>query len=81
MNEKLLDVNISRILSLTGVVNEYVLGTDIVLGEAHGDRVKDEQSILDVLHYPIRLDCYVFFFRLTRKVPGMTIQRFDRLCT
>ena len=62
MNEKLLDVNISRILSLTGVVNEYVLGTDIVLGEAHGDRVKDEQSILDVLHYPIRLDCYVFFF-------------------
>lgn len=43
-------------------MNEYVLGTDIVLGEAHGDRVKDEQSILDVLHYPIRLDCYVFFF-------------------
>ena len=62
MNEKLLDFNISRILSLTGVVNEYVLGTDIVLGEAHGDRVKKEQSILDVLHYPIRLGCYVFFF-------------------
>ena len=62
MNRKVLDINISRVLALTGAVNEFSLGSDIVLGEACGERLEKEQDILDALRSPVRLDGYAFFF-------------------
>ena len=49
MNRKVLDINISRVLALTGAVSEFSLGTDIVLGEVSGERLEKDQDILDAL--------------------------------
>ena len=62
MNRKVLDINISRVLALTGAVSEFSLGTDIVLGEVSGERLEKDQDILDALGSPVRLDGYAFFF-------------------
>ena len=50
MNRKVLDINISRVLALTGAVSEFSLGTDIVLGEVSGERLEKEQGILKLVY-------------------------------
>lgn len=55
-------IDIQRILSLAPVIDEHVLGKDIILGEVHGEKVEKSEGILKMLQYPVRFDGYIFFF-------------------
>lgn len=55
-------IDIQRILSLSPVIDEHVLGKDIILGEVHGEKVEKSQGILNMLQYPVRFDGYIIFF-------------------
>ena len=55
-------IDIQRILSLAPVIDEHVLGKDIILGEGHGEKVEKSEGILKMLQYPVRFDGYIFFF-------------------
>ena len=55
-------IDIQRILSLAPVIDEHVLGKDIILGEVHGEKVGKSEGILKMLQYPVRFDGYIFFF-------------------
>ena len=61
-DKNLQTIDIRRILALSPVVDEYALGTDIILGEASGKKVEKSEAILRMLHYPVRFDGYIIFF-------------------
>ena len=56
-------IDIPRILSLSPVIDEYSLGTDFILGELSGTRVRQSRAVLDMLRYPLRFDGYIIFFQ------------------
>ena len=55
-------IDIQRILSLSPVIDEHVLGKDIILGEVQGEKVEKSQGILNMLQYPLRFDGHIIFF-------------------
>ena len=61
-NEALQTIDIRRILALAPVIDEYSLGTDLILGEVSGKRVEKSQAVLSMLKYPVRFDGYIIFF-------------------
>ena len=61
-NEALQTIDIRRILSLAPIIDEYSLGSDLILGEVSGKRVEKSETILSMLKYPIRFDGYIIFF-------------------
>ena len=56
-------IDIPRILALSPVIDEYSLGTDFILGELSGTRVRQSRAVLDMLRYPLRFDGYIIFFQ------------------
>ena len=60
--DQLQTIDIRRILSLAPVIDEYALGTDLILGEVSGKRVEKSEAILNMLKYPVRFDGYIIFF-------------------
>lgn len=61
-SESLQTIDIRRILSLAPVIDEYALGSDLILGEVSGKRVEKSEAILNMLKYPVRFDGYIIFF-------------------
>ena len=61
-NEALQTIDIRRILSLAPIIDEYSLGSDLILGEVSGKRVEKSEAILSMLKYPVRFDGYIIFF-------------------
>lgn len=61
-NDALQTIDIRRILALAPVIDEYTLGTDLILGEVSGKRVEKSEAILKMLKYPVRFDGYIIFF-------------------
>ena len=55
-------INISRIKSLTPIVDEYALGNDFIIGEVSGRRVEKSEILLSMLRYPFRFDGFIIFF-------------------
>lgn len=55
-------IDIQRIQALSPVIEEYSLGSDLILGEVRGDRVEKSDVILSMLKYPVRFDGYIIFF-------------------
>ncbi len=62
MQNKPLSVNIKQILGLSSQINEYALGTDIVIGDAKGTDALSDSNILRSMTYPIRFDGLIIFF-------------------
>ena len=48
-NEALQTIDIRRILSLAPIIDEYSLGSDLILGEVSGKRVEKSEAILSML--------------------------------
>ena len=61
-NESLQTIDIRRILALAPVIEEYALGSDLILGEVSGEKVEKSEAILSMLNYPVRFDGYIIFF-------------------
>ena len=61
-NNNLQTIDIRRILALSPVIDEYALGTDIILGTVSGSQVEKSQAILKMLRYPVRFDGFIIFF-------------------
>ena len=61
-NEALQTIDIRRILSLAPIIDEYYLGSDLILGEVSGKRVEKSEAMLAMLKYPVRFDGYIIFF-------------------
>ena len=61
-NESLQTIDIRRILALAPVIEEYALGSDLILGEVSGKKVEKSEAILSMLNYPVRFDGYIIFF-------------------
>ena len=61
-NEALQTINIRRIQALDPVIDEYSLGSDLILGEVSGKKVEKSEAILSMLKYPVRFDGYIIFF-------------------
>lgn len=55
-------IGIPDILKLSSLVSESILGQDFILGEADGKAALTDNRILEILHYPIRIDGYILFF-------------------
>lgn len=55
-------VSIQQILRLSSMVDEYPLGTDIVVGEANGSDALADSRILRTMTHPIRFDGMMLFF-------------------
>ena len=55
-------IDIRRILALAPVIDEYALGSDLILGEVSGKKVEKSEAILTMLKYPVRFDGYIIFF-------------------
>ncbi|MBO5563467.1 MAG: AraC family transcriptional regulator [Bacteroidales bacterium] len=62
MEDNLQTINLKQIRSLEPVVDEYGIGDDFILGEASGERVQQNETLLKMLRYPIRFDGYIIFF-------------------
>ena len=60
--EALQTIDIRRILSLAPVIDEYSLGSDLILGEVSGKKVEKSAAMLSMLKYPVRFDGYIIFF-------------------
>ena len=61
-NAELQTIDIRRILALAPVIEEYALGTELILGEVSGKKVEKSEAILSMLKYPVRFDGYIIFF-------------------
>lgn len=61
-NAELQTIDIRRILALAPVIEEYALGSELILGEVSGKRVEKSEAILSMLKYPVRFDGYIIFF-------------------
>lgn len=61
-NESLQTIDIRRILALAPVIDEYALGSDLILGEVSGKMVEKSEAILSMLKYPVRFDGFIIFF-------------------
>jgi len=61
-NEALQTIDIRRILALAPIIDEYSLGSDLILGEVSGKRVEKSEAMLAMLKYPVRFDGYMIFF-------------------
>ena len=62
MEDNLQTINLKQIRSLEPIVDEYGIGDDFILGEASGERVQQNETLLKMLRYPIRFDGYIIFF-------------------
>ena len=62
MEDNLQTINLKQIRSLEPIVDEYGIGDDFILGEASGERVQQNETLLKMLRYPIRFDGYILFF-------------------
>ena len=62
MEDNLQTINLKQIQSLEPIVDEYGIGDDFILGEASGERVQQNETLLKMLRYPIRFDGYIIFF-------------------
>ena len=61
-NAELQTIDIRRILALAPVIEEYALGSELILGEVSGKKVEKSEAILSMLKYPVRFDGYIIFF-------------------
>ena len=61
-NAELKTIDIRRILALAPVIEEYALGSELILGEVSGKKVEKSEAILSMLKYPVRFDGYIIFF-------------------
>lgn len=55
-------ISLQRIKALAAVLNEQEYGDDVIIGEASGERVEQNQAILRMLQYPVRFDGYIIFY-------------------
>lgn len=55
-------ISLQRIKALAAVLDEQEYGDDIIIGEASGERVEQNQAILRMLQYPVRFDGYIIFY-------------------
>jgi len=61
-NRNLLTIDLKRILSLAPIIDEYSLGTDLIMGEVSGKKIEKSEAILAMLKYPVRFDGFIIFF-------------------
>lgn len=55
-------ISLQRIKALAAVLDEQEYGDDVIIGEASGERVEQNQAILRMLQYPVRFDGYIIFY-------------------
>lgn len=60
--ETLQTIDLSRILALAPIIDEYSMGKDFIMGEVSGKKVEKSEAILSMLKYPVRFDGYIIFF-------------------
>ncbi len=55
-------ISLQRIKALAAVLDEQEYGDDVIIGEASGEQVEQNQAILRMLQYPVRFDGYIIFY-------------------
>jgi AraC-like DNA-binding protein len=60
--ETLQTIDLSHILALAPIIDEYSLGKDFIMGEVSGKKVEKSEAMLSMLKYPVRFDGYIIFF-------------------
>lgn len=60
--ETLQTIDLSHILALAPIIDEYSLEKDFIMGEVSGKKVEKSEAMLSMLKYPVRFDGYIIFF-------------------